>query len=94
MQNIKIKPAGFAKSIVLFGAMSLGTVGCASDALPTSSKSDTTMNTLTIASSKAVCFGLMQRLCLKTKADTQSDFEYFYNDIKGFDYQWGSHYLI
>lgn len=59
------------------------------------SEENTEQKTLSILSQKVICEGLSQRLCLS--ASGQNDlaaFLPFYEDIRGFTYQWGHNYTL
>ena len=38
---------------------------------------------------KAVCTGEGERLCFLAKENQEQEWEYFYNSIEGFEYEWG-----
>lgn len=56
----------------------------------------TTKNTerLVIASERADCTGVMPMKCLVVKKEGEKDWEFFYNNIEGFNYEPGYEYVI
>ncbi|TMP77173.1 hypothetical protein CWB73_20635 [Pseudoalteromonas phenolica] len=57
--------------------------------------SDTSENTdkLNVLSHLSPCYGVGQRLCLMTK-DGNDNVNFFYSQIEGFDFTWGSQYEL
>ncbi len=53
-----------------------------------------TSKTLIIDSSKAVCQGAFQQVCLKVREPSAAEFGFLYDPIEGLDYQWGHHYRV
>ena len=49
---------------------------------------------LTIASEQGDCVGVAPMKCLLVKAEGQQDWEFFYNNIEGFNYEPGYEYVI
>lgn len=48
----------------------------------------------TIASQRADCMGVAPRKCLLIKTGDQTDWQFFYSDIEGFDYVEGYEYVL
>ncbi|MBK5721061.1 DUF4377 domain-containing protein [Dysgonomonas sp. Marseille-P4677] len=79
------------KVIISLFAISLFLGSCNS-----SQKTQKTENTekLTIASQQADCVGVGPMKCLLVKKEGQTDWEFFYNNIEGFQYTPGYEYLL
>ncbi len=65
-------------------------------ALTMACNSDQESNNLifTIASTKVDCQGVAPQKCLQIKKNTQKEWEYFYRNIEGFNYEEGYEYVI
>lgn len=59
-----------------------------------SCNSSKTITRYTIASETRDCVGVGPQKCLLVKKGNQSDWEFFYNDIEGFNYTEGNEYII
>ncbi|MDR2955749.1 MAG: DUF4377 domain-containing protein [Prevotella sp.] len=49
---------------------------------------------ITIASEQGDCVGVAPMKCLLVKKDGQTDWEFFYNNIEGFNYEPGYEYIL
>ena len=67
---------------------------CAENAAKTSSKTPQKNETMTVQHYKVPCQGESVQLCYLVKTQGQNDWEYFYDDIQGFDYEWGHVYTL
>jgi len=52
------------------------------------------VETLTIASQQGDCVGVAPMKCLLVKKGDQKDWEFFYNNIEGFNYEPGYEFII
>ena len=67
---------------------------CAENAAKTSSKTPEKTETMTIQHYKVPCQGESVQLCYLVKTQGQTDWEYWYDEIQGFDYEWGYVYTL
>ena len=67
---------------------------CAENAAKTSSKTPEKTETMTIQHYKVPCQGESVQLCYLVKTQGQADWEYSYDEIQGFDYEWGYVYTL
>lgn len=67
---------------------------CAENAAKTSSKTPQKNETMTVQHYKVPCQGESVQLCYLVKTQGQNDWEYFYDEIQGFDYEWGHVYTL
>lgn len=67
---------------------------CAENAAKTSNKTPEKTETMTIQHYKVPCQGESVKLCYLVKTQGQADWEYFYDEIQGFDYEWGYVYTL
>ena len=49
---------------------------------------------LTVASQQGDCVGVMPMKCLLVKAEGQTDWQFFYSSIEGFEYEVGYEYVL
>lgn len=49
---------------------------------------------LIVASSKDVCHGMMQQLCLKVREPDAPEYRFLYDSIAGFEFVWGHKYNL
>ena len=73
------------KTILILFAMALSFAACTG--------SENTEK-LTIASQQGDCVGVAPMKCLLVKKDGQKDWEFFYNNIEGFNYEPGYEYVL
>jgi hypothetical protein len=77
-----------------------GTGGQANDVSPRSHDSQShepqsdKPESLLVASSKAVCQGMMQQLCLQVRESNGQNHEFLYDGIAGFEFIWGHSYQL
>lgn len=67
---------------------------CAENAAKTSSKTPEKTVTMTIQHYKVPCQGESVQLCYLVKMQGQADWEYCYDEIQGFEYEWGYVYTL
>lgn len=64
------------------------------EASETSANNSSTVSTLYIDSELIDCMGLVPQKCMLIREDPESNWEFFYDKIEGFDYQLGYDYKI
>lgn len=79
--------------------VSLGLLSACSGKLNAQSGSDMdgvagSPETWVVDSSKAVCQGVSQQLCLKVRQPQAKQFQFIYDPIHGLDYSWGHTYTL
>ncbi|WP_421794754.1 DUF4377 domain-containing protein [Haliscomenobacter sp.] len=67
---------------------------CAENAAKTSSKTPEKTETMTVQHYKVPCQGESVQLCYLVKTQGQADWEYWYDEIQGFEYEWGYVYTL
>jgi len=67
---------------------------CAENAAKTSSKTPEKTETMTVQHYKVPCQGESVKLCYLVKTPGQADWEYCYDVIQGFEYEWGYVYTL
>lgn len=67
---------------------------CAENAAKTSSKRPEKTETMTVQHYKVPCQGESVQLCYLVKTQGQADWEYCYDEIQGFEYEWGYVYTL
>ena len=67
---------------------------CAENAAKTSSKRPEKTETMTVQHYKVPCQGEFVQLCYLVKTQGQADWEYCYDVIQGFEYEWGYVYTL
>lgn len=77
------------KNIIIFFIANIGLMSCASNTIARVAKQDVTTESVVILSHQTPCFGMYQRLCLQTGEQGA-----FYNEIEGFEAQWGYTYQL
>lgn len=73
------------KAMLLLFAVSLFLVSC---------KNSAGTEKLTVASEQGDCMGVAPMKCLLVKKDGQTDWEFFYSGIDGFNYEPGYEYVL
>ena len=53
-----------------------------------------TEETLSFDHFKSECFGVSARFCLRSSSDNGQTYQFFYDSISGFSYQWGTSYDV
>lgn len=76
------------------GLMVLLLMQCAENAAKTRTHSPEKPEAMTIQHYKVPCQGESMQLCYLIKMEGQEDWEYFYDDIEGLDYEWGYVYKL
>ncbi len=61
-----------------------------------SDSDDSISKTIDVFSSKGVCFGVTQSLCMRYGAEgaSENNAQLFFGEIEGFNYQWGRSYSL
>ena len=67
---------------------------CAENAAKTSSKTPEKTETMTVQHYKVPCQGESVQLCYLVKTQGQADWEYCYDEIQDFEYEWGYVYTL
>ncbi|MDX2068563.1 MAG: DUF4377 domain-containing protein [Haliscomenobacter sp.] len=67
---------------------------CAENAAKTSNKTPQKNETMTVQHYKVPCQGESVQLCYLVKTQGQTDWEYCYDVIQGFEYEWGYVYTL
>lgn len=67
---------------------------CAENSAKTNSKMPAKTETMTIQHYQVPCQGESIQLCYLVKKQGQEDWEYFYDEIEGLDYEWGYVYSL
>ena len=67
---------------------------CAENAAKSNTKMPAKTETMTVQHYKAPCQGESIQLCYLVKKQNQEDWEYFYDEIEGLDYEWGYVYSL
>lgn len=67
---------------------------CAENAAKTRSKMPEKTETMTIQHYKVPCQGESIQMCYLVKTQGQADWEYSYDEIQGFEYEWGYVYTL
>lgn len=76
------------KKMVLVGALLLALAGC-DDVQP-----DHATITIQVAPQQVACTGITKQRCFRVKTDDATDWQLYYGDISGFDYQPGFLYQL
>ncbi|MDR2951081.1 MAG: DUF4377 domain-containing protein [Prevotella sp.] len=79
------------KLILSLLTMTLFLGACSSSQKNTDSEN---VETLVIASQQGDCVGVAPMECFLVKKDGQTEWEFFYNNIEGFNYEPGNEYVI
>lgn len=85
-----------ARMVQCLGLMVVATTffQCAENAAKTSSKMPEKTETMTVQHYKVPCQGESVQLCYLVKMQGQADWEYSYDEIRGFEYEWGYVYTL
>lgn len=67
---------------------------CAGNTARTNSKTPEKTETMTVQHYKVPCQGESVQLCYLVKTPGQADWEYCYDEIQGFEYEWGYVYTL
>jgi len=67
---------------------------CAENTARTNSKTPEKTETMTVQHYKVPCQGESVQLCYLVKMQGQTDWEYSYDEIQGFEYEWGYVYTL
>lgn len=82
------------KTIFLLVALAFIFGSCNSNKKAGESNKNVETEQLTVASAQGDCVGVAPMKCLLVKKDGQTDWEFFYNQIEGFNYEPGYEYVV